>query len=153
MGKKDTGDLLRFMTPFSAGNKELAMWLREFVWKLYPKTNELIYDNYNALAIGWSLSEKLGDTFCSIAIFGKPYVHFGFYRGSQIPDPLKMLEGKGSLYRYIKVFYKKDFPKAYITELLKAAYDFSLARIKPCSIVTEGKTITKSISAKKRRPV
>lgn len=79
MAQEDINDLLRFLMPFPDGVKDLALWLREFVWDLYPGSNELIYDNYNALAIGWSTTDRLGDTFCSIAAYGK-YVHFGFYR-------------------------------------------------------------------------
>jgi len=30
------------------------MWLREFVWDLYPLTNELIYNSYDAVAFRWS---------------------------------------------------------------------------------------------------
>ena len=152
MALEHTKDLIKFLKPFSAENKELALWLREFVWKLYPKGNELIYDNYNALAFGWSTSDRLGDTFCSIAVFGKEYLHFGFYWGNQIADPEKKLEGKGNQYRYIKVYNKKDFPKAYITKLLKEAYANSLEKLKEGKQVLKGVTITKSISAKKRRP-
>ena len=152
MSKEETKDLIKFLKPFSSENKELALWLREFVWELYPRCNELIYDNYNALAFGWSTSDRLGDTFCSIAVFGKEYVHFGFYWGSQIADPEKMLEGKGSQYRYIKVYNKKDFPKTYIKKLMKEAYANSLGKLKEGKQVLKGMTITKSISAKKRRP-
>ncbi len=152
MALSDTKDLLQFMKPFSAENRELALWLREFVWKLYPGCNELIYDNYNALAFGWSTSDRLGDTFCSIALFGKPYVHFGFYWGNQISDPEKKLEGKGNQYRYIKVYNKEDFPKAYIKKLTKEAYANSLGKLKEGKQLLKGQTITKSISAKKKRP-
>lgn len=152
MAIEHTKDLLTFLKPFSKENKEFALWLREFVWKLYPKSNELIYDNYNALAFGWSTSDRLGDTFCSIAVFGKEYLHFGFYWGNQIADPEKKLEGKGNQYRYIKVYNKKDFPKAYITKLLKEAYANSLEKLNEGKQVLKGVTITKSISAKKRRP-
>jgi len=152
MSKEEKKDLVRFLKPFTAHNQELALWLREFVWDLYPGCNELIYDNYNALAFGWSVSDRLGDTFCSIAVFGKEYLHFGFFWGSQIADPEKRLEGNGKQYRYIKVFNKRDFPKAYIKKLLKEAYAHSLAKLKEGKQVLKGMTITKSISSKKRRP-
>ena len=153
MSIEHTKDLLKFLKPFSDENRELALWLREFVWKKYPNCNELIYDNYNALAFGWSTSDRLGDTFCSVAVFGKEYVHFGFYWGNQIADPEKRLEGKGNQYRYIKVYNKKDFPKAYISKLVKEAYANSLGKLKTGKQTIKGQTITKSISAKKRRSV
>lgn len=137
------------------------MWLREFVWDLYPKANELIYDNYNALAFGWSPTDRVSHTFCSIAV-GRTSknVHFGFYWGSQIADPEKLLIGNGNQYRYILVKNQKDFPKTYITKLVHEAYINSLAIVKPARLghsggdkkqIIEGKTITKSISEKKRK--
>src|SRR5687768_13048868 len=124
MSKEQTKDLLKFLRPFDDEIKEIVLWLREFVWDLYPNTNELIYDNYNALAFGWSPTDRAGHTFCSVAVFrGRSQnVHFGFYWGSQIADPDKILLGKGNQYRYILVTNKKDFPKTYIKKLLKEAY-------------------------------
>ena len=68
MPKETIKDLLKFLKPFPKQVRENALWLREFAWNLYPGCNELIYDNYNAVAFGWSPSDKAGDTFCSIAV-------------------------------------------------------------------------------------
>ena len=62
MSKEQTKDLLKFLKPFSGDIQEIVWWLRAFVWDLYPQTNELIYDNYNALAFGWSPTDKVGHT-------------------------------------------------------------------------------------------
>jgi len=152
MSKEQTADLKKFLKPFNDRIKELALWLRAFVWDLYPEANELIYDNYNAVAFGWSLSDKLSDTFCSVAVNTDKYVHFGFYWGSKIPDPEKILLGKGNQYRYIKVSNKKEFPKAYIQKLVNEAYVYSLSKMKEKDQTLKGATIVKSISATKRRP-
>ena len=69
MSKEQTKDLLQFLTPFPKEVQELALWLRDFVWHQYPNCNELIYDNYNALAFGWSVTGRLQHTFCSVAVF------------------------------------------------------------------------------------
>jgi hypothetical protein len=153
MPKETISDLTKFLEPYSEHIKELTFRLREFAWDLYPNCNELIYDNYNALAFGWSLSDRQGDTFCSIAVLPK-YVHFGFYRGTDIADPEKMLLGKGNQYRYIIVKEFSDFPKTYIKKLLKDAYANSLARLKINGEkpTIKGLTITKSISPVKKRP-
>ena len=151
MSKEQTKDLLKFLKPFPNDVKERALWLREFVWDLYPDCNELIYDNYNALAFGWSPTDRLGHTFCSIAAGrSSNNVHFGFYWGSQIADPKKILIGEGNQYRYILVKSKDDFPKTYIKKLLKEAYANSLAKVKDKKQLMQGATITKSISAAKR---
>ena len=141
-----------FLNPFSEEIQNLALWLRAFVWNLYPVSNELIYDNYNAVAIGWSPSDRVSETFCSIAIGSNKYVHFGFYWGSKISDPDKMLEGKGNQYRYIKVKNKSDFPIVYITNLMLDAYSYSLSIMKDKNQILKGATIVKSLSAKKKRP-
>jgi hypothetical protein len=151
MGKKDDKSLVKFLKPFDQKIIELVLWLREFVWDLYPQTNELIYDNYNALAFGWSPTERLGHTFCSIAV-GRTSknVHFGFYWGSQLSDPDKMLLGKGNQYRYILVSSKSSFPKSYMKSLLNEAFANSLKKVKDKGQIVGGLTIVKSISDKKR---
>jgi hypothetical protein len=151
MSKDQTKDLIKFLKPFDKEINELVLWLREFVWDLYPKANELIYDNYNALAFGWSPTDRVGHVFCNIAV-GRTSknIQFGFYWGSQISDPENLLMGEGTQYRYILVKNKKDFPKAYIKKLMNEAFVNSLAKVKDKKQLMEGATITKSISAKKR---
>lgn len=151
MSLHDTKYLLKFMRPFGADITELALWLRKFVWEKYPEANELIYDNYNALAFGWSPTDRVGHIFCSIAV-GRTSknVHFGFYWGSEIADPKKILLGEGNQYRYILVKNTKTFPKAYITKLVKDAYANSLKKVKDPRQLKSGLTIVKSISPVKR---
>jgi hypothetical protein len=152
MSKDETKDLLKFIKPFGADIIELVMWLREFTWDLYPQANELIYDNYNAVAFGWSPTDKVGHTFCSIAIGRSTNnVHFGFYWGNEISDPDKILLGQGNQYRYILVTDKNKFPKTYIKKLINEAYANSLAKVKDQKQIISGQTIVKSISDKKRQ--
>ena len=152
MSKEDKKDLLKFLKPWDQNIQKIVLWLREFVWDLYPSANELIYDNYNALAFGWSPTDRVGHTFCSVAVGrSSKNIHFGFYWGSQISDPKKMLLGQGNQYRYILVKSKDSFPKTYIKKLMKEAYANSLRKVKDKEQLMQGATITKSISAKKRK--
>jgi hypothetical protein len=151
MGKETVDDLIKFMLPYPDKVKAAALWLREFVWDLYPETNELIYDNYNAVAFGWSPTDKAGDVFCSIAVCSD-HVNFGFNRGVDIHDSQKILLGNGSLYRFIRVREKEDFQEEYIKILLEMAYENSIGRMKPVKKVFKGETIVKSISPVKKRP-
>jgi hypothetical protein len=151
MSKDQTKDLLKFLKPFGYDIIDLVMWLRDFVWDLCPQTNELIYDNYNAVAFGWSPTDKLGHTICSIAVGrSSKNVHFGFYWGNEISDPDKILLGEGNQYRYILVTDKKKFPKAYIKKLVNDAYANSLLKVKDQKQIVQGLTIVKSVSDKKR---
>lgn len=151
MRKEQTTDLVKFLKTFDKEIIDLVTWLREFAWNLCPKANELIYDNYNALSLGWSVTDKVGHNICSIAIYrANQNIHFGFYWGSELSDPNKILLGEGAQYRYILVTDKKKFPKAYITKLVNEAYSNSLSKVKDQKQIIHGQTIVKSISEKKR---
>jgi hypothetical protein len=151
MSKEQKTDLTKFLSVYPEEKQQTVLWLRDFVWDLYPQCNELIYDNYSALAFGWSPTDKLGHTFCSVAVFRTNYnIHFGFYWGSEIADPEKKLIGEGNQYRYVLVEDLNKFPKSYIRKLLMEAYANSLAKVKDKKQLRKGETIVKSISAAKR---
>ena len=152
MAQKDLLELKKFLAPFPSEIQKKALWLRQFVWRLYPQTNELIYDNYNALAFGWSPTDRLGHTFCSVAIYRAGFnIHVGFYWGSKILDPEKKLLGGGNQYRYWLVKNRKDLPKSYLIKLMEEAYAYSLSLVKDPKQIMQTKTIVKSISSAKRK--
>ena len=151
MSKVQATDLLKFLNFFDKEIIDLVMWLREFAWNLCPGANELIYDNYNALSLGWSLTDKVGHNICSIAIYrSNQNVHFGFYWGNELSDPDKILLGEGNQYRYILVTDKKKFPKEYMRDLVNESFANSLSKVKDPKQILHGQTIVKSISGKKR---
>ncbi|MEP6466973.1 MAG: hypothetical protein ABJB05_11745 [Parafilimonas sp.] len=151
MSKEQNKDLVKFLAACSEEKQQTVLWLRDFIWNQYPNCNELIWDNYNALAIGWSPTDKLSHIFCSIAVYRtNQNIHFGFYWGNEIADPEKKLIGNGKQYRYFLVKDLKDFPKTYIKKLMKEAYANSLGKVKDKKQLRKGETIVKSISAAKR---
>jgi hypothetical protein len=153
MSKEHTTDLKKFLKPFPKEVRENALWLRDLVWDMYPQANELIYDNYNAVAFGWSITERQQHTFCSVAVGRSSHnLHFGFYWGSEISDPKGILLGEGNQYRYILVKRREDLPLAYLKKLIKEAHANSLLKVKDPKEIREGLTITKSVSDKKRPP-
>ncbi|MBK0380636.1 hypothetical protein [Mucilaginibacter segetis] len=150
MSKDQTTDLLKFLQPFGEEIAELVLWLRGFVWDRYPTANELIYDNDNELAFGWSPTERMEHIFCKITIGrANKNIQFGFYWGSEIADPKNILIGEGKQYRYLLVKHKADFPQEYISKLMAEAYINSLAKIKNPEEIVQGFTITKAVSAVK----
>ncbi len=151
MAKEDSKDLLKFLEAFPLESREIALALRDWVWGLYPKCNELIYDNYNFLAFGWGPTDRMSDIFCSIAV-GTRGVIFGFMWGVKLEDPKGLLAGGGSQFRSLRVPDIKTFPKGDVKRLLKQAYDLSIERLKSKPQTPNGATIVKSISEKKRRP-
>src|SRR4051812_45362240 len=142
MSKEQTKDLLKFLRPFDDDIIDLVMWLRDFAWDECPQANELIYDNYNAVAFGWSPTEKVGQTFVSIAVGRSTNnVHCGFYWGSKIPDPKGILIGEGNQYRYLLLGDIKTFPVKYAKELMMSALEYSMSLVKNEKDLRRGLTI------------
>ncbi len=151
MAKEDSKDLLKFLEPYPVDSREIALALRDWVWDLYPKCNELIYDNYNFLAFGWGPTDRMSDIFCNIAV-GTRGVIFGFMWGVKLDDPKGLLRGGGNQFRSLRVPDIKKFPKTDVKKLMKQAFDLSVERLKGRPQTANGVTVTKSISEKKRRP-
>jgi len=144
MGKETVHDLVKFLLPYPDKVKAAALWLREFVWDLYPESNELIYVDALSVAIGFSPSDRAGDKFCSIAVHNN-HVNFGLNKGSAIADPNKILSGTG-IYRFIRVTNVEDFPAGYIKKMLAEAYHNSVGGLKTTKQRITGQTIVKSVS-------
>jgi hypothetical protein len=151
MAKKDSADLIKFLEPFPVESQNIALALRDWVWDLYPKCNELIYDNYNFLAFGWGPTDRMSDIFCSIAV-GTRGVIFGFMWGVKLDDPKGLLRGGGNQFRSLRVPGIDKFSKADVKKLVKQAYENSVAGLKGRPHTPQEQTIVKSISEKKRRP-
>jgi len=109
--------------------------------------NELVYDNYNFLVIGYSPTERPSDCILSIAA-GANGVDLMFpYGGAALPDPQRLLLGSGKLNRFIRVESAKALGRPEVEALIAAA----VAQSKPPAPTTaSGKLIIKSISTKQR---
>lgn len=144
--------LLEFLKPYDVSIQELAIELRNYITDLVPEANELIWDNYNAVALAYSKSEKLKDAFCHIAVYAG-HVNFGFNRGVELTKHTVQLKGKGKLIRHISVKDIQAFPKSDIESMIWEAVGLSE---KLNNQLSENKCQPKSkvmsISEKKIRP-
>ncbi|MGA3225156.1 MAG: hypothetical protein ABSC65_15410 [Acidobacteriaceae bacterium] len=112
----------------------------------YPTAIELVYDNYNALAIGFGPSEKTSQAIFSIAVFPR-WVSLFFLQAKQLPDPEGILQGSGNVARHIRLPSAGRLDELSVKKMMeeataRAAYPFS----------PQGtpRVIIKSISAKQR---
>jgi len=149
---KANEDLKKFLLPYDKSIQNLTIELRNFIVKLIPETHELIWDNYNAVAIAYSKSKKLKDAFCHIAVYSR-HVNFGFNRGAELTPSNLKLNGKGKLIRHISVQSIDDFPKKEIEKMIYEAVGLS-EKLNPELIHFSDKpeSIVMSISKKKIRP-
>jgi len=69
---------------------------------LLPGAIEMVYDNYNALVIGFSPTERPSDAILSIVIWPKK-VSICFLQGKHLPDPEGVLQGDGNQVRFIRL--------------------------------------------------
>ena len=111
-----------------------------------PGAIELVYDNYNALAIGFSPTERVGDIIFSIALYPR-WVSLFFFNGVVLPDPENRLKGSGKGVRHI-VLTK---PEVLDEPAVKALMNECLSRAKvPLDPAQEWRVVIKSISPKQR---
>ena len=144
--------LYEFIKPYDDGIQKLTMELRNFITELVPQANELIWDNYNAVAMAYSKSEKLKDAFCHIAVYSK-HVNFGFNRGAELSKTNIKLDGKGKLIRHISVKDFQSFPKQELKKMIWEAVGISeKLNNELTKMNAEPKSIVMSISEKKIRP-
>ena len=144
--------LKEFLKPYSENIQTLALEVRDFVTNLVPEANELIWDNYNAVAIAYSKSEKLKDAFCHIAVYAQ-HVNFGFNRGTELTKTSLPMEGKGKLIRHVSIKDMQSFPKEELTSMIWEAVGISEKM--NSDLITQKQTpssIVMSISEKKVRP-
>ncbi len=73
-------------------------WMR----KKFPGATVLVYDNYNALVIGFGPSERASEAAFSIALYPR-WVSLFFLNGAQLPDPHQLLKGSGKQVRSLVV--------------------------------------------------
>src|SRR5579864_4663943 len=91
-----------FIARFSDGIAAEIRAARAEMQRRLPGAVELVYDNYNALAIGYGASEKLDEVVFSIACFPR-WVRLFFFHGAELDDPDGLLEGAGAQVRSLKL--------------------------------------------------
>ena len=144
--------LLEFLGAYDVQIVALALAVRRFVLTETPRATETIYDAYNAVAIGYSFTGRLKESFCHMAVYAK-HVNLGFNRGVDLADPRGILQGNGKQIRHFTIREVGDVKNSYLTRLLREVVQNArelgksnkIPEIAPQSVV-------KAIYAKRRRP-
>ncbi len=114
--------------------------------KRLPGAFELVYDNYNALAIGFGPSDRASEVIFSIAVYPR-WVSLFFLQGAKLPDPEKILKGNGSRVRHIVLTEAAILDGAAVKKLMALAL---ASAKKPLDTKLRRRLIIKSVSAKQR---
>jgi hypothetical protein len=117
-----------------------------FVRQRLPTATRMVYDNYNALVIGFGADARASDLIFSIALYPR-YVTLFFARGAEVPDPHGLLEGSGKAVRHVKLRPVSRLESREVGALIDAALAIATP---PLPVSGDGPLIIKSISAKQR---
>jgi len=85
-----------------------------------PGAVQLVYDNYNALAIGFGPSQRASEAIFSIVLYPR-WVTLFFLQGATLPDPKKLLKGSGKVVRHIVLASADDLDQPAVQGLMTMA--------------------------------
>jgi hypothetical protein len=138
--------LASFLAKFTPEVAAQAEAIRNVMRRRYPAANELVYDNYNALAIGFGPTERTSEVIFSVAVYPR-WVTLFFFQGKGLPDPERRLQGSGNQARHIRVDSLDLFSDPAIGALMEEA----VARaVVPFDASNQHKLIIRSVSARQR---
>jgi hypothetical protein len=144
-------ELAGFLAKYDPAVATIARAALARLRKRLPGATEIVYDNYNALAVGFGPGDRTSEAIFSIAVY-PGWVSLFFLQGARLKDPAKLLRGSGTRVRHIVLGEARDIGSAGIDALIAAAL---AAALKPIDPKAKRQLIIKSISAKQRprRPV
>ncbi len=137
----------QFLDRFTPEVAERARHALAKLRKLCPGAVELVYDNYNALAIGFAPTERTSETILSIAVFPRYPSLFFLQSGVTLPDPGKRLRGAGSKVRHIVLEDDGTLDDPAVRTLIAIALERASVPLDPKK---RRSIVIKSVSAKQR---
>ena len=105
-------EISEYINGLPENKKDIVKALRKIILSVDPSLNE---------SLKWKqpVYSKKGDI-CYLFPAGN-HVNLGFYKGTELKDPKKMLQGTGKTMRHIKIRTLEDIDKEYFWELVSDA--------------------------------
>ncbi len=140
------GQLESFINKFAPDIGERGRRVVARLRQQLPTAFCLVYDNYNALAVGFGPDERASNAILSIAFYPK-WISLFFLQGAGLDDPSAVLKGSGTVVRHVVLDELADMNRPAIRALIDQA--LSCAKV-PLAKSGAGPLIIKSVSAKQR---
>jgi hypothetical protein len=134
--------LASFLARYTPEIRSIATAALKKMRERLPGAIELVYDNYNALVIGFGPTDRASNAVFSIVLYPR-WVTLFFLKGAKLRDPRKLLKGSGKFVRHIVLKSADDLDAPAVRALMTQALNgmtFEKRRL-----------VIKSIS-KKQRP-
>ena len=138
--------LAGFIAKFDPKIGKVVRSARAALRKRWPTAVELVYDNYNALAIGFAPNERTSEVMVSLAVFARG-VNLYFMYGARLADPRGLLTGSGNQGRFIRLDDVALLKEPGVVALLRAAERLGKT---PLPTTGRGHLVIKSVSARQR---
>ena len=136
------GFIAKFTPEVAASAKAALAKMR----KRLPGAIELVYDNYNALAIGFGPTERATEAIFSIALYPR-WVTLFFLHGVRLADPQKLLKGSGNKVRHIVLEDVALLDKPAVRALMARALESAPKALDPS---VPGRIVIRAIAPKQR---
>lgn len=138
--------LARFLAKYDPGIEGLAREARKRMQARLPGATELVYDNYNALAIGFGPSERVSEAIFSVVLYPR-WVSLFFLQAKGLRDSAGLLEGSGKVARHIVLQSADDIKEPAVEDLIAQALELAEVPLDPTA---PRRLLIKSVSAKQR---
>lgn len=108
---------------------ELLQGYPELIVSMFSRLRELISEQLNGInetpdfsskLIGYGYGQGYKHTVCTI-ILSKKGVKLGLWRGTELPDPKRLLQGSGKVHRYVAIEHEEDIDNPALVQLLVEA--------------------------------
>lgn len=116
--------------------------MRAFV----PRGYELVYENYNALGVGYGCGQKASAAILSVVAYPR-WVTLFFLHGGNLKDPKSLLDGTGSRVRSIRLKSPNDLDRPDVQQLISQALAPHAEALARCPRLT---LVIKSIASRRR---
>lgn len=140
--------LAEFIAKFSPEIASLGAACVARMRVLFPAALVLVYDNHNALAVGFGPSERASEAIFSIALYPRR-VNLCFLQAgrSRLRDPDGLLQGSGSVNLFMPVERTEDLDDPRVRDLMDRAIEAASTEFAGAG---RGAVVIKSVSAKQR---
>jgi hypothetical protein len=140
-------ELESFIAKFAPEMQTRIRACREKLQTRFPRSVQLVYDNYNFCVIGFGPTRRPSDAIVSLAAHRQGINLCFLQRGPDLPDPTSILRGSGSVARNVPLEAPDDLDRPDVTALIHAA--LQLAAV-PMDSATGPELIIRSVSARQR---
>jgi hypothetical protein len=144
--KTPAKQLAEFLEKFEPRVAKLAGGALAALRKRLPGAFELVYDNYNALAIAFSPRDTSSAAIFSIAVYPR-WVSLFFAQGARLPDPKNLLKGSGNKMRHLVLNKAEDISSPDVESLIASALELAKQPFDP---LARRQLIIKAVAAKQR---